>query len=41
VPHALVSLPWAAHAFDLAHFDTPSAQIERYAIAFFLASVTQ
>ena len=25
VPHALVSLPWAGHAFDLVHFDTPGA----------------
>lgn len=41
VPHALVSLPWAGHAFDLVHFDTPGAQIGRYAIARFLASVTQ
>jgi acetyl esterase/lipase len=41
VPHVLVSLPWAGHAFDLVHFDTPGAQIARYAIARFLASVTQ
>ncbi len=41
VPHALVSLPWAGHAFDLVHFDTPVVQIGRYAIARFLASVTQ
>lgn len=41
VPHALVSLPWAGHAFDLVHFDTPGAQIARYAIARFLASVTR
>jgi acetyl esterase/lipase len=41
VPHALVSLPWAGHAFDLVHFDTPGAQIERYAVTFFLASVTR
>ena len=41
VPHVLVSLPWAGHAFDLIHFNTPSAQIARYAIARFLASVTQ
>ena len=38
---ALVSLPWAGHAFDLVHFDTPCAQIERYAIVRFLASVTR
>jgi acetyl esterase/lipase len=41
VPHALVSLPWAGHAFDLVHFNTPGAQVGRYAIARFLASVTQ
>jgi acetyl esterase/lipase len=41
VPHALVSLPWAGHAFDFVHFNTPGAQIERYAIARFLASVTR
>ena len=36
-----VSLPWAGHAFDLVHFDTPGAQIGRYATLRFLASVTQ
>ena len=41
VPHALVSLPWAGHAFDLVHFDTPGAQIGRYAIVRFLESVTR
>jgi acetyl esterase/lipase len=41
VPHALVSLPWAGHAFDFVHFDTPGAQIGRYAIARFLMSVTR
>ena len=41
VPHALVSLPWAAHAFDFVNFNTPGAQIERYAVARFLASVTR
>jgi dipeptidyl aminopeptidase/acylaminoacyl peptidase len=41
VPHALVSLPWAGHGFDLVHFDTPGAQIARYAIARFVASVTR
>jgi acetyl esterase/lipase len=41
VPHALVALPWAGHAFDLVHFNTPGAQIERYAIERFLASVTR
>jgi acetyl esterase/lipase len=41
VPHALVTLPWAAHAFDFVNFNTPGAQIGRYAIARFLASVTR
>jgi acetyl esterase/lipase len=41
VPHALVSLPWAGHAFDLVHFNTPGAQIGRYATERFLASVTR
>jgi acetyl esterase/lipase len=41
VPHALVSLPWAGHAFDLVHFETPGAQIARYAIARFMASITR
>jgi acetyl esterase/lipase len=41
VPHALVSLPWTGHAFDLVHFDTPGAQIGRYATVRFLASVTR
>jgi acetyl esterase/lipase len=41
VPHALVSLPWAGHAFDLVHFDTPGAQIGRYAIVRYLASITR
>ena len=25
VPHALVSLPWAGHAFDFVNFNTPGA----------------
>ncbi|HEX8521911.1 MAG TPA: alpha/beta hydrolase [Tepidisphaeraceae bacterium] len=41
VPHALVSLPWAGHAFDFVNFNTPGAQIGRYAIMRFLASVTR
>src|SRR3954451_10112727 len=41
VPHALVSLPWAGHAFDFVHFNTPGAQIGRYATVRFLASVTR
>jgi acetyl esterase/lipase len=41
VPHAMVSLPWAGHAFDFVHFDTPGAQIARHATERFLASVTR
>jgi acetyl esterase/lipase len=41
VPHALVVLPWAGHAFDFVNFNTPGAQIGRYATARFLASVTR
>ena len=41
VPHALVMLPWAGHAFDFVHCQTPGAQIGRYAIVRFLASVTR
>ncbi|HEY2859916.1 MAG TPA: alpha/beta hydrolase [Terracidiphilus sp.] len=41
VPHALILLPWAGHAFDFVHFDTPGAQIGRYATERFLASVTR
>jgi acetyl esterase/lipase len=41
VPHALVSLPWAGHGFDLVNFNTPGAQIGRYATERFLASVTR
>ena len=41
VPHALVSLPWAGHAFDFVNFNTPGAQIGRYATERFLASVTR
>jgi acetyl esterase/lipase len=41
VPHALVSLPWAGHAFDFVNFNTPGAQIGRYAIVRFLAGVTR
>ena len=41
VPHALVSVPWAGHAFDFVNFNTPGAQIARYAIVRFLASVTR
>ena len=41
VPHALVSLPWAGHAFDFVNFNTPGAQIGRYAIVRFLTSITR
>jgi acetyl esterase/lipase len=41
VPHTLVSLPWAAHAFDLVNFNSPSSQIETYAVDWFLSSVTR
>ena len=41
VPHALVSLPWAGHAFDIVNFNTPGAQIGRYAVVRFLASITR
>ncbi|HEY7087703.1 MAG TPA: alpha/beta hydrolase [Tepidisphaeraceae bacterium] len=41
VPHALVSLPWAGHAFDFVNFNTPGAQIGRYAIVRFLGSVME
>jgi acetyl esterase/lipase len=41
VPHTLVSLPWAAHAFDLVNFNTPSSQIETYAVDWFLSTVTR
>jgi len=41
VPHALVSLPWAAHGFDLVDFDSPGGQIETYAVDWFLLTVTR
>ncbi len=41
VPHALVLLPWAAHAFDLVNFDSPGGQIETYAVDWFLSTVTR
>jgi acetyl esterase/lipase len=40
VPHALVSLPWAAHGFDLVAFNSPGGQITTYAVAWFLSTVT-
>jgi acetyl esterase/lipase len=41
VPHALVTLPWAAHAFDLVGFNTPGGQISTYAVERFVESVTR
>jgi len=41
VPHALVSLPWAAHGFDLVGFNTPGGQVTTYAVDWFLAEVTR
>jgi acetyl esterase/lipase len=40
VPYALVSLPWAAHGFDLISFNSPGSQIEAYAVDWFLQTVT-
>jgi acetyl esterase/lipase len=40
VPNALVSLPWATHAFDY-HLYGPSGQLTTYAIEWFLATVTR
>ena len=41
VPHALVSLPWAAHAFDLVNFDSPGGQVTTYSVDWFLSAVTR
>jgi acetyl esterase/lipase len=44
VPHAVVSLPWAAHGFDLVGligFDTPGGQIATYAVDHFVSVVTR
>ena len=41
VPHALVSLPWAAHGFDLIGFNTPGGQITTYSVDWFLSAVTR
>jgi len=41
VPHALVSLPWAAHGFDLVGFNTPGGQLTTYAVDRFVAAVTR
>ena len=40
VPHALVSLPWAAHGFDLVGFNTPGGQVTTYAVERFVDAVT-
>lgn len=39
VPHALVELPWAVHAFDY-NFTGPGGQLTGYAVERFLATVT-
>jgi acetyl esterase/lipase len=41
VPHLLVRLPWAAHAFDFVSLDTPGGQIATYAVGRFLSAVTR
>jgi acetyl esterase/lipase len=41
VPHALVSLPWAAHGFDLVGFDMPRGQVATYAVERFVDAVTR
>jgi acetyl esterase/lipase len=41
VPHALVSLPWAAHAFDFVGFNTPGGQVATYAVERFVDAVTR
>ena len=38
--HALVSLPWAAHGFDLVGFNTPGGQVTTYAVDRFVDAVT-
>jgi acetyl esterase/lipase len=40
VPHALVSLPWATHGFDLMGFNSTGGQITTYSVTWFLAAVT-
>lgn len=40
VPHAFISLPWATHAFDYT-LHGPGGQLTRFALEWFLASVTQ
>ena len=41
VPHALVSMPWAAHGFDLVGFNTPGGQVTTYAVDRFVDAVTR
>ncbi len=41
VRHAMVSLPWAAHGFDLVSFDSPGGQITTYAVDWFLSAVNR
>lgn len=40
-PNALVTIPWATHAFDTINFDGPGAQITTYSVAWFLAAATR
>jgi acetyl esterase/lipase len=40
VPHALVLLPWATHAFDF-NLNGPGGQLTRFSLEWFLASVTR
>jgi acetyl esterase/lipase len=41
VKHLLVSLPWAAHGFDLVNFDSPGGQITSYSVDWFLSVTTR
>ena len=39
MPHVTVLLPWATHAFDF-NLRGPGGQLARYALAWYLARVT-
>jgi acetyl esterase/lipase len=41
VPHAVVTLPWAAHAFDLVYFNSPGSQVSTHAVEWFIEAVTK
>lgn len=41
VPHAVVTLPWAAHAFDLVNFNSPGAQVSTCAVEWFIEATTK